>query len=153
MHKFKDPLIIWATSGIFGVIIRDTDSFFAKQIGLAKFYIWDIGAALLIEKAEVKTIFGTIAGLLVDIVIGSILGVSIGLFLKWRGKSYYIIKGLGIGLMAWLFMYGLLFHNLPFTKTSAPSDPLSNISAFIGHAIFGMVTAFIYVKGLSKYEA
>ena len=106
----------------------------------------------MVVKPEVNTFWGNIVGLLVDAVVGSLLGIAIGFFLKWRGKSYYILKGWGAGVMAWLFMYGLLFHNLPFTKGNAPKEALSNLSAFIGHSIFGIVTVIVYVKWLSKYE-
>ena len=36
----------WVLSGIVGVLARDTWSFFAKQVGLAKFYIWQVDASL-----------------------------------------------------------------------------------------------------------
>lgn len=151
--KFKDPLIVWAVSGFIGVTVRDIYSYFAKLVGLAKFQIWNIGSSLMVVKPEVNTFWGNIVGLLVDAIIGSLMGIAIGFFLKWRGKSYYLLKGWGAGVMAWLFMYGLLFHNLPFTKENAPQDALSNFSAFIGHSIFGLITVIVYVKWLSKYEA
>jgi len=53
--------------------------------------------------------------------------------------------------MAWVFLYGLLYHNIPFTTKTAPAEAVSNLSAFIGHSIFGITTAVVYVKLLSKY--
>ncbi|KUO53119.1 MAG: hypothetical protein APF76_03510 [Desulfitibacter sp. BRH_c19] len=150
MNKGKDVFILWVIAGITGVIARDIYSVFAKMIGFADFYIWSVGAALMIEQKQIQTISGTIVGLLIDIVVGAMFGVIIGLLIERRGKSGYIIKGWGVGLAAWMFFYGILYHNLPFTTGSAPSDPLSNLSAFIGHSIFGIVGAVVYVNILGK---
>lgn len=94
--NIKDPLILWAAAGVIGVITRDIYSYFAKEIGFAKFYIWLVGSALLVEKPEVTTFWGNIIGFLVDIVVGSLLGVAIAFLIKWRGRSYYIFKRLGV---------------------------------------------------------
>ena len=53
---------------------------------------------------------------------------------------------MGLGLLAWLFLFGILFHTLPQTQAIAPKDALSTISAFIGHFIFGLSMAFAYGK-------
>ncbi len=151
MRLPQDRFIFWVFSGIIGVIIRNTYSFFAREVGLAQFYIWNLGASLMVETALLETFWGHILGFLVDMVVGSIFGVLVGLLLYLTGHAYYALKGCGIGLMAWMFFYGILYHNLPFTQANAPSDPLSNISAFIGHSIYGIVTAIAYVKLFSKH--
>jgi NhaP-type Na+/H+ or K+/H+ antiporter len=144
--KTEDHLYLWVISGIVGVLIRDIYSFLAKLVGLAKFYIWNVGADLFVHGKEVHSVLGNILGFLTDIVVGGMLGVAIGLLIEWRGSKHYILKGCGVGLLAWLFFFGILFHTLPHTKDSAPGNALSNISAFIGHSIFGIVTAWVYVK-------
>lgn len=141
-----DHFYLWIISGVIGVVVRDIYSFLAKLIGLAKFYIWNIGADLFINGKEVHSFFGYILGFFTDIVVGGLLGVAIGLLIEWRGPKNYIIKGMGVGLIAWLFFFGILFHSLPHTKDTVPNNALSNISAFIGHSIFGIVTAITYVK-------
>jgi len=150
LKKDRDPFVLWMVSGIVAVAVRDTYSLLAKLIGLAKFNIWQVGASLMVPKAQTFTLSGNILGLLVDAVVGGLFGVMIGLLLEWRGNRNYLLKGLGVGLLAWMFFYGILYHNLPFTQTSAPGDPLSNISAFIGHSIFGITGAWFYVKILSE---
>ncbi|MHB1041317.1 MAG: hypothetical protein ACYC0Q_00535 [Eubacteriales bacterium] len=150
MEKRDYPIALWVVSGIIGVLVRDVYSFLAKQVGFAGFYIWNIGASIFIEQSDIQTFLGTTLGFLVDLSIGAILGVVIGLILEWWGKKNYLLAGLGVGLSAWLFFYGILFHNLPYTKDFAPKDPLSAISKFIGHSIFGITTAVVYVKYLSR---
>jgi uncharacterized membrane protein YagU involved in acid resistance len=150
MNKSNDPFALWALAGIIGVIVRDVYSYIAQSIGLAKFYIWQIGADLMISPQTVHTFWGNLLGWLIDLTIGAMFGVVIGLLLEWRGQKNYIIKGWGVGLMAWLFFFGLIFHNLPETRKLAPLDPASNLSAFIGHSIYGITTAVVYVKWLAK---
>lgn len=146
MKYIQDHFYYWIVSGIIAVIIRDIYSFIAKKIGFANFYIWNVGASLMIDRSEISTVWGIVLGLLVDIVVGGLFGVLIGLLIEWRGTKNYIIKGWGMGLITWLFFYGILYHNLPYTKANAPSDALSNISAFVGHSIFGIITALVYIR-------
>lgn len=146
MPTNDDHFLLWAISGIIGVLSRDLWSAFAKLIGLAKFYVWNIGADVFLESNQIKTVLGTIVGFLTDFVTGSFLGIIFGLFIEWKGNKYYLLKGIGLGLLAWLFLFGILFHTLPQTQTTAPKDALSTISAFIGHFIFGLSMAFAYGK-------
>lgn len=140
MSKFK----IWVISGIGGVIIRDSYSFFAKQIGLANFFIWNVAADIFIKASELKSFWGNILGIATDLIIGGMIGVAFGLFLNFTGNKDYLLKGVGAGLFTWLFFFGLVFHNLPQTATAAPKDALSSLSAIVGHTIFGLSMAFIY---------
>lgn len=150
MFKDKDPFIFWIISGIVAIITRDIWNFTSKSIGLAKNYIWNISVSILISHSLVKTPWGTFLGIVVDLIIGAMFGAIIGLFLEWRGHRNYIAKGLGVGLLAWLFFYGLLYHNLPFTSKFAPADIPTNISTLIGHMIYGIVAATVYVKFFYK---
>lgn len=146
LSKERDPFVFWIISGIVAIIIRDIWNFISKAFGLAQNYIWNISVSILISNSLVKTFWGTFLGIVVDLIIGAMFGVIIGLLLEWRGNKNYIVKGLGVGLLAWLFFYGLLYHNLPFTAKHAPSDIPTNISTLIGHVIFGIVSATVYVK-------
>lgn len=153
MQITKDQFSLWVFSGIIGVVVRDIWNLFSRLIGFAKFFIWQQAASIFTVRSELTTVWGNAIGLLADLIIGGMFGVLTGLLLKWQGTKNYILKGWGVGGMAWLFLYGLLYHNLPFTKGSAPPEAVSNLSAFIGHSIFGIITALVYVKFFAKYAA
>jgi hypothetical protein len=87
MSNNDDHFLLWATSGIIGVLSRDIWSTFAKWIGMAKFYVWNIGADIFIEPNQVPTFLGTIVGFLTDFVTGSFLGIIFGLFIQWKELS------------------------------------------------------------------
>ncbi|MEW6184060.1 MAG: hypothetical protein AB1500_12980 [Bacillota bacterium] len=150
MKSPNDPFTLWVASGIIAVLVRDTYSFLAKQIGFAKIYIWNVGASLLVDVPDIGTFWGTVLGVIVDLSVAGVFGVIMGLLLEWRGRNSYVLKGWGVGITAWLFFYGILYHNLPHTIAYAPSDPLSNISTFIGHSIFGITMAVVYVDYFYK---
>jgi predicted MFS family arabinose efflux permease len=152
MKDCKNHTNLWLISGIGGIFIRDCFNIFTRIIGISKHTIWEIAADIFVQASELKTFLGIIIGLLADTIIGGMLGIVIGLIIDWKGKKGYIIDGLGVGIFTWLVFFGVLLHNLPETIEKAPKDSLSNFLAFIGHAIFGLVTAWVYVHLLSFKE-
>lgn len=151
VSKEKDQLTLWVVSGIVGVAVRDLYDLIFLVFAHAKNVIWIIAADIFSDPPQVYSFWGNILGLMADLIIGAMLGVVVGLTIKWTGPKNYLIKGLGVGLVAWLLFFGVLLHNLPHIKDTAPVGVLPNILAYIGHAIFGTVTAWVYMK-LSKSE-
>jgi len=141
------PINLWLLSGIIGACIRDSYSFIVvKLLGLTKHFIWDFGATIFIKESEINTIPGTIIGLLADLVISCLLSIIICALIDWQRKRHYLIYGLGVSLTAWLLFFGIVLHDIHATVKNAPVDLTTNIIAIIGHLIFGLVTAFVYVK-------
>ncbi len=154
MRVSDDPFTLWSISGCIGVAIRDlydlVMAFF--QHGHGKNMIWNIAADIFLKPAEIHSVWGNVLGLLADLVIGGILGAIIGLTIKLTGPKNYWLKGWAIGLVAWLLFFGVLLHNLPHIEKTAPEDAIANILAFIGHSIFGLITAWVYIR-LAKSAA
>lgn len=142
----KNHFTLWIISGCLAVLLRDIYSLAVFLIGLAKLPIWTIAADLFIDKPEFHTVLGIIIGIIADLCIGGMLGILIGIGIDWQEKHHYLLVGLGIGLMAWLMFYGVVFHNLPQTIKNAPQDALATILAIIGHIIYGLTTAWVYIK-------
>ncbi len=140
-----DHFAIWGLAGVLGIMVRDLYSYLAGIVGIAEFYIWNVGARIFVEGKEVTSILGNLLGFLTDFTIGGTLGVIIGATISATGRKHYLLKGWGIGQLAWLFLFGLVFHNLPNTMDAAPTNALSNVSAFVGHSLFGIITAWFYI--------
>jgi uncharacterized membrane protein (Fun14 family) len=145
----KNHFRLWIISGCLAVIIRDIYAVILLAFGWIKLPIWTIAADLFIDKPEFFTALGTIIGILTDLVIGGILGLLIGIGIDWQEKKNYLLVGIGIRMMAWLVFYGIVFHNLPQTMKNAPHDAISTILSIIGHLIYGIATAWIYIKLLN----
>ena len=145
----NDRVLIGGIAGALGFLTRDVFSFFAKIIGLAKFYVWQITANTFMDKKEVSTFFGNVVGILGDITFGAVVGIFFVYFVKYTNTKNFLIKGWGIGLATWLLIYAILYRALPSSAASAPKDALSNISAFFGHSILG-ISMGIYAQILLK---
>ena len=76
MTNRSDPFALWFVSGIIAVLVRNIYSFFAKLFGLADFYIWNVGASLMVSRAEIETFWGTVVGFLIDFTVGGMFGES-----------------------------------------------------------------------------
>lgn len=151
MYTFKDRVLIGFISGALGLLTRDVWNYFSKQIGKAKFYIWQISADLFMDLKYVKTFWGTIVGFLADIVFGGLLGIAFVYFLKYTNTKNIVIKGWGYGMAAWLFLFGIMLHNLPQMQI-VPKEALGNFSAFIGHSIYGISMGIYLIILLKKYN-
>lgn len=142
----SDNFLLWAVAGAIGVVVRDVINLLEVWLGFGKSYIWDIASDIFTHGPEVYTPLGHVVGIIADLTIGGMVGVALGLVITWTGTRFYLLKGVGIGLAAWLLFFGILQHNLPQTATTAPTDAVSNLGAFIGHLIFGVVAAWSYFK-------
>lgn len=151
MYTLKDRVILGGISGVLGLLMRDLYCFFARRIGFTTYYCWNISADLFMEGKDVKTLLGTVIGFLADIVFGSILGITFVYLLKITNSKNMIIKGWGFGVAIWLFLFGILIHNLPGTQTTAPQDAMSNFAAFLGHSIFGITMGVTVQKLFRKF--
>ncbi len=151
MYTLKDRVILGGISGIAGLLMRDLYCFFARGIGFAKYYCWNISADLFMNGKEVITFLGTVVGFLADIVFGAILGVTFVYLLKITNSKNIIIKGWGFGVVIWLFLFGILIHSLPGVQTTMPQDAMSNFSAFFGHSIFGITIGILIQTLFAKF--
>ena len=140
MYTLRDRVIIGWISGALGALTRYVYNFFAKQVGMVKSYIWQLYADLFMDQKYIKTFWGNSVGLLADIIFVY--------FLKYTNSKNVVIKGWGYGMAGWLFLFGMMFHNLPQIQT-APKEALGNFSSFIGHSIFG-ISMGIYASILLK---
>lgn len=149
---FHDRVLLGGISGAMAYITRDIYSFIAKQVGLAKFYVWQITADLFMDKKEVSSFFGNLVGILGDIVFGAVIGIFFVYFVKFTNTKNFLLKGWGVGLAVWLLLYAILLGALPSSASSAPKEALSNFSAFIGHTILGISLGIYAQILLKKYK-
>jgi hypothetical protein len=63
------------------------------------------------QNKDIHSFWGIVVGLFSDLLIGGMLGVLIGFFIKKTGPKNYILKGIGISWSAWLLFIGIVLHN------------------------------------------
>ncbi len=149
MHTktLNDRYTLWIIFGILGSICREIIGAILLWLKIANNHIIYLAADLFSNNiGQIKSIYGIIAGTITDWVLGAVIGILIGLIFQWTGHRNYLLKGFGVGLVAWIGIYGFLVHGMPqmFTLRSEPMA-LTCLS-IITHCIFGGVTAFFINK-------
>lgn len=145
---FKDDrLTLWIVASAVGALSREIYGYIIVGIGIAKLNIVNLSADLFSNnKAQIRSALGFINGTLVDFTISSALGVVIGLLLQWSGTRNYLLKGLGVGMLAWVCLFGFLIHGAPQMFALAPKDLTTPLFSLVGHSIFAGMTSFLIVR-------
>ena len=141
METIRDRTTLGAFAGVAAILIRDVYSLVAKLVGFAKFYVWNIAADLSYTARRYKPL-RAVLGILADMGTGALLGVLFVHFLRWTGGKNPLIKGVGLGIGAWLFYLASCFTTCLVRPVLHPIDVTSNLSGLIGHAIFGFALGY-----------
>ena len=149
----KDRFTLWVLCGITGAICREITGLVLKWTGLTNgLHIVNIAADLYTnDLKEIFSVAGVIAGILTDWGLGATLGIVIGYTLIIYGNQNYLLKGLAIGLLAWIGLYGFLVHGVPQMFILKLGIKVSCCS-LINHCIYGGITAFLIHKFTALYS-
>ncbi|WP_132015729.1 hypothetical protein [Hydrogenispora ethanolica] len=142
----EDHFMFWAIAGCLGQIVRDIFGYLVVMAGLVKSHIWNLAADLFFNGSVINTFGGLLIGALVNYVAAGSTGVITGLLLEWRGTKHYLFKGIGVTLLAWLFIFGLVVHSLPEVFKVHPQEPLDVFFSFLGHMILGAITSWLITR-------
>lgn len=143
MKKIKDPILLGIISGLIGNTAKLAGNLFNRYV-LYKSEITypEIASGMFMGKKQRERPVGKLVGFLADYAIGASLGIPMVYMLRYSGKSNAPLKGLGLGHIAWVSMFGFLGggHN---QKEVFPLDAGTNLSAFVNHSWYGLVTALV----------
>jgi hypothetical protein len=152
MSFTHDRLTLWILSGVIGSVIRELFDFIAIWIGLPIIHIANLGADLFSNnRNEIKSLTGILTGTLTDWIMGASIGIIIGLVLQWSGRRNYLLKGIGIGLISWVAIFGFLVQGMPHMFMFKPTI-FNALFAMVPHSIYAGVTAFCIVR-FTKIES
>jgi hypothetical protein len=107
--------------------------------------IWEVAANTIINKQLIHTPIGYLVGFVAHFTMGAVFGVIVAYTLRFTGKYYYLLKGIGIAAVVWLVSIGFFMHLLQI-QIQGRSAPLSNLMAIFEFIVEGSVTAFIVKK-------
>ena len=79
-------------------------------------------------------------GYLGDFTLAMTLGIVLVYILRRTGKDYALIKGLGLGAITYMLLYGIAMA-LNFTRINLRT-PLPSLLLFISHLVFGGFSAW-----------
>jgi hypothetical protein len=141
-----DRLTLWIASGIIGSVVREVFDLVIVWMGLPLIHISFLAADLFTNHIyQMNSWAGLLTGTLTDWILGSIFGVIIGLVLQWSGRQNYLLKGIGIGLISWVGIFGFLVEGMAHMFIIKPTI-WNTLFAIVPHIIYGGITAFCIVR-------
>ncbi len=141
-----DRLTLWIISGVIGSIVRELFDFLVIWMGVPIIHIATLAADLFTNNMnDAKSLLGTLTGIVTDWIMGAVIGVIIGLVLQWSGCRNYLLKGIGVGLIGWVAIFGFLVAGMPHVFMFKPTI-LNTFFAIVPHSIYAGITAFCIIR-------
>jgi hypothetical protein len=140
----QDPIIFGGMAGVAGTIAKEAADFLSVAVGFSQETYWHVAASIFVLPKDTMKPGGWFLGAVADMVTGAFLGILLLYLIKFSGKNYLYLKGLGFSWLIWLVLFGLVV-NLHIVRIS-PTDIGTSLSAFIEHSVFGLTAAWFIGK-------
>ena len=141
-RKIEDPLILGLVAGTIGNLAKMSGNLLIRfLLRKSETTYPEIAGGLFMSKKQRDRLVGRVVGGIADISLGGILGVPIVYLLRYTGKDKAAIKGLAVGHFAWMAIYGAFGRGSGKKQGVFPLDAATNLSAFINHSWYGLITA------------
>lgn len=142
--KINDSLFLGIAAGIIGSIPSFLFNFILVQLGIAKYYVFQIASGIHLLKKFTTTPIGAILGILQWLITGAILGIILVYIFRLTGEDYWWVKSsiIIVGLM-YIGIYGFFFN---FGAQITPNDVTTNVVLFIDNLLFALTTAYLIVR-------
>lgn len=145
MLRVKDTIAIGTLAGIIATLIFLTVNYLFKLLGYQFTSTWEATAGLFLSPQLIHTPLGYLVGFLGQYSIGISGGICMAYILKFTGYDYYILKGLGTGILYWVAGVAIIGRILNVTQKLA-DEPVTNFLIILDLLIFGIISALIIVK-------
>ncbi len=141
----RDTYTIGVIAGLISSAILSLFVGFARLLGLKFITVSETAASIILNNHLTDTPIGFLVGYVAHFTLGAIFGIIVAYSLRLTGKDFYLLKGIGIGAMAWLVSIGF-FMRLLHIQLQGRNSPLSNLMAILEFIIMGTVTAIVVKK-------
>jgi hypothetical protein len=141
----RDTITIGTIAGCISSAVMTLVILIVRWMGFQFITTWETAAAIFLNPELVHTPVGYLIGFIGQFILGATFGIAVAYTLRFTGKDYYILKGIGVGAMYWMGTVGFFMHLLHIA-TEGRGDPLSNIMAVIEFNILGIINAGIIAK-------
>ncbi len=144
MVKIQDKLTLGVAAGILSNFVVEIIDYVFYLLGVNKWHHFHIAAATYFKLSDANTLPAIIIGAINDFSIAAILGIFIIYILYYTGTDYFYVKGIGVTIVFWLLIYGMLLR-FGVSRIN-PTDPGTNSVHLAVHIILGFLTSWIIVK-------
>jgi hypothetical protein len=149
MLKIRDRIALGTIAGLIGTIPGLALNYISVQLGLSKFYSFQLTGSIYLFPGLTDSLFGYILGGMVWLTFGVFLGIAIIYLIEITGEDYWWLKGVVVsfGIM-FVGIYGVLYTF--GAARIVPFDIATNMTEAISNIIFGLFTAYLIVKWRHK---
>lgn len=141
----RDTITIGAIAGLISTTVMTVIVWAVRLLGHQFITPWETATHIFLVRRLIHTPIGYLVGFTGNFTLGAIFGVIMAYILRFTGKDFYILKGIGLGAVVWLTSIGFFMHLLSI-RIEGRSDPLSNLMAIIEFNIMGIITSYIIQK-------
>ncbi|ACB85872.1 hypothetical protein [Natranaerobius thermophilus] len=138
-----DIFTLGLLSGVVANIPINILDYFLYRLGINKIFIWHISASAFVEKKDIKTSAGLFIGAINDYILAGFKGVTVSYLLYFTSPSFYLIKGVSVGLFFWLLFFGIILRSNIARKD--PVEPTTNITHMTWHILLGGLSALLII--------
>jgi len=138
----RDTITIGTIAGFIGTVGMHATNVILKYLGIVKITTLQMASNLFLNWEQANTLQGAIIGGINHFFIGTIVGVTIAFTLRYFGKDYYLLKGLGITGIGYLIGMGFiapLINIVPQVR----ADSLTLLGHIAAFTVYGLVTPTI----------
>lgn len=144
MRRLRDSVSLGLFSGLMGNLSKGLFNIITWKTERNEVLYPHLASSMFFAPRRTKRRKPFLVGSLVDISMGSLLGIPLVYILKKTGKDNYRVKGAGFGALLWVVFY-VVGHNLPIVSIK-PRKSSSPLWAFLEHLTYGVVTSCTAVE-------
>lgn len=143
MNRIKDRITLGIISGILCKIPFRCMNALEYHLGLVDIKYGHMESSIFLPDNKAKTREGEIISMLTNSVASCVGGVMLTYILSITGKDRSILKGLGLGAVFWILMFGIS-PKIGIMKQS--KKPIAPILSFFDHIVAGGLCSYIIAK-------
>lgn len=143
MKKIEDRLTLGIVTGLIASVLGRLLNALQYKAKLSNSKYGQMAAGLFISKNKINTKEGKLLGSIGNHILTVTMGTIVTYTLSSTGRDKGILKGIAIGSLYWLVLYGFAPQLGITTKAKKPLTPLLS---FVDHLIFGCLSAIVVSK-------
>ncbi len=146
----RDTFTAGTVAGLIGtlVILALQQALFALDI--IQMTTMDVAAEIFLEPHQTGSIAGILVGLISHFLVGAGGGVLLAYFIRFTGKDYYWLKGLGLG--AFMLLVGMaLVTTIMNIMPEMREDSLTTLLHMLTYFIYGLTCSYVLTR-YGKFE-
>jgi|GEM_PF-366543 len=140
MGKIKDRIFLGIVTGVISSIPGRLLNACEYRAGLTEAKYGQLAANLFVDKKKADTMEGRVIGAIANGILTGVGGTFAVYLLSMTGRDKAAVKGMGIGLLLWLALFGLTPRA---GVVERPRKPLTSLLGLIDHLIFGSLCGVI----------